>query len=83
VERKGEKITRVKYWESIADKLSKGGWCYISAIYSRGRTKLLLKLASSPPSTSLPTLRIESDSIQAHEKPNPQNRFYQNHLISR
>jgi len=44
VERKGEKITRVKYWESIADKLSKGGWSCISAIDSRGRTKLLLEV---------------------------------------
>jgi hypothetical protein len=34
VEKKGEKIKRVKYFGSIADKLSKGGWSwsYISAM---------------------------------------------------
>ena len=44
-------IHRVKYWENIADKLSKGGWSWshISVIDSRGRTRVLLKLASSPP----------------------------------
>ena len=43
-EKKGEKITRVKYSESIADKLSKGSWSWscISAIDSCGRTRVLL-----------------------------------------
>jgi hypothetical protein len=51
VEKKGEKIARVKYWENIADKLSKGGWSWsdISAIDSCGRTRVLLKLASGAP----------------------------------
>ena len=32
--------SRVKYWEIIADKLSKAGWSwgYVSAIDSQGRT---------------------------------------------
>jgi hypothetical protein len=30
----------LKYWENIADKLSKAGWSrgWVSAIYSKGRT---------------------------------------------
>jgi hypothetical protein len=56
-------IHRVKYWEIIADKLSKTGWSWgcVSEIDSCERTRVLLKLASSPPSTSVPTPRIESD----------------------
>ena len=69
VEIKNGMIHRVKYWEIIADKLNKTGWSWgcVSAIDSCGRTRVLLKLASSPPSTSVPTPRIESDSIEAHE----------------
>jgi hypothetical protein len=63
VEKKGEKITRVKYSESIADKLGKGSWSWsrISAIDYYGRTTVLLKLPSSLASTSLPMPRMESD----------------------
>jgi hypothetical protein len=37
---KGGTIHRVKYWEIIADKLSKAGWSlgWVSAIDSEGRT---------------------------------------------
>jgi len=40
VEKKGEKIPRLKNWEIIADNLSKAGWSYgyVSAIDSEGRT---------------------------------------------
>jgi hypothetical protein len=41
VERKGSRIHRVKrYWEIIADNLSKAGWSWgcVSAIDSNGRT---------------------------------------------
>jgi hypothetical protein len=33
-------IVRVKYWETIADNLSKAGWSWgcVSAVDSRGRT---------------------------------------------
>ena len=44
VEIKNGMIHRVKYWEIIADKLSKTGcsWRCISAIDSCGRTRVLL-----------------------------------------
>src|SRR6266481_870924 len=60
---------RVKYREIIADKVSKIRWSWgcVPAIDSCGRTRVLLKLPSSPASTSVPMPRIESDSIQAHE----------------
>ena len=40
MKRKKERIRRVKYWETIADNLSKAGWSwgYVSALDSRGRT---------------------------------------------
>ncbi len=40
VESKTGRIRRVKYWEIIADNLSKAGWSlgYVSAIDSKGRT---------------------------------------------
>jgi hypothetical protein len=39
VESKSGRIRRVKYWEIIADNLSKAGWSlgYVSAIDSNGR----------------------------------------------
>ena len=39
-ERKSGKIRRVKYWEIVADKLSKAGWSWgcISAVDSEERT---------------------------------------------
>jgi len=63
VEIKNGMIHRVKYWEIIADKLSKAGcsWGCVSAIDSSERTRVLLKLASGSRSTSVPTPRIESD----------------------
>jgi hypothetical protein len=40
VESKRGRIRRVKYWEIIADNLSKAGWSWgcVSAIDSKGRT---------------------------------------------
>jgi hypothetical protein len=40
VEGKRDTIHRVKYWETIADNLSKAGWSWgcVSAIDSKGRT---------------------------------------------
>jgi hypothetical protein len=40
VERKRGKIRRAKYWEIIADRLSKAGWSYgyVSALDQQGRT---------------------------------------------
>jgi hypothetical protein len=40
VERKRGTIYRVKYWEIIADNLSKAGWSWgcVSAVDSEGRT---------------------------------------------
>jgi hypothetical protein len=40
VQRKKTKIRRSKYWEIIADNLSKAGWSWgcVSAVDSRGRT---------------------------------------------
>src|SRR5438093_9033621 len=40
VETKRDRIHRVKYWEIIADNLSKAGWSWgcVSAVDSRGRT---------------------------------------------
>jgi hypothetical protein len=40
VERKNDRILPVKYWELVADKLSKAGWSlgWVSAIDSEGRT---------------------------------------------
>jgi hypothetical protein len=37
-------IHRVKYWEIIADKLSKTGWSWFSAIDSSGRTNSALEV---------------------------------------
>jgi len=39
-EQKTRRIRRVKYWEMIADSLSKAGWRWgcVAAVYSRGRT---------------------------------------------
>jgi hypothetical protein len=42
VEIKNGMIHRVKYWEIIADKVSKIGWSCISAIDPNGRTRVLL-----------------------------------------
>ena len=40
VERESGRIRRVRYWEAIADNLSKAGWSWgcVSAIDSNGRT---------------------------------------------
>ena len=40
MEKKGEKIPRLKYWEIVADNLKKAGWSlgYVSTVDSRGRT---------------------------------------------
>jgi len=46
VEIKNGMIHRVKYWEIIADKLSKTGWSWgcVSAIDSCGRTRVLFEV---------------------------------------
>jgi hypothetical protein len=43
VENKRGRIRRVKYWEIIADKLSKAGWSWgcVATVDSRGRTILV------------------------------------------
>jgi hypothetical protein len=40
VKHKNSRIYRVKYWEIIADKLSKSGWSWgcVSAVDAQGRT---------------------------------------------
>jgi len=52
------RIRRVKYWEIIADRLSKAGWSwgYVSAIDSEGeRSGLLTHIATESVSSCTPT----------------------------
>jgi hypothetical protein len=50
VEKKGDRIRRVKrYWEIIADNLSKAGWSWgcVSAIDREGRTIWIADIAAT------------------------------------
>jgi hypothetical protein len=46
-DQKSQNLPSVKYWEIIADNLSKAGWSWgcVSAIDSSGRTRACTKLA--------------------------------------